>query len=225
MENRTRIPIEPMSTTRPVKHQHSHTRYYAHRVRESLTTRFVKLLCSIFLGILLIVGIVLFILWLSLRPHRPRFHVKSFSIPGLNSETGLQNARVTFDVSARNSNQNIGIHYDAMDATVYYRDQSIGQTPLLFPFYQPSKNTTWIHGELSGATLTVDSAKWRTFVDEIGKGTVVFRLDLKSWMRFKVSSWWDSKHHKMHTSCDVAVGQDGEILPTSKDKRCPVYFT
>lgn len=112
-----------------------------------------------------------------------------------------------------------------MDGTVYYKDQSIGQTPLLFPFYQSKKNTTWIHGELGGATLTVDSAKWQAFVDEIAKGKVEFRLELKSRIRFKVSDIWDSKPHRMHASCIIAVGTSGEILPTSKDKKCPVYFS
>ncbi|KAF5195288.1 Late embryogenesis abundant protein [Thalictrum thalictroides] len=224
MEHHTRVPIEPLSATRPVK-QHSHTHYYVRRVRGSLTNRFVKLICAIFLSILFVVGLLLFIIWISLRPHRPRFHIKSFSIPGLNQATGVQNAQVSFDVTARNPNQNIGIYYDAMDATVFYEDKSIGQTPLLFPFYQPKKNTTWIHGELSGATLTADSAKWQSFIDELSKGTVVFRLDLKSRIRFKVSNWWDSKNHRMHANCQITVGQDGQILPTSKDKRCPVYFS
>ncbi|KAL5730938.1 hypothetical protein ACHQM5_003714 [Ranunculus cassubicifolius] len=221
----TRVPIEPVSSPHPVKHQHSHTRYYARRVRESLTTRFVKVICSIFLGLLLIAGVVVFIVWLSLRPHRPRFHIRAFSIPGLNQEVGIQNAGVSFDVTARNPNINIGIYYDAMDANVYYRDQNIGQTPLMFPFYQPKKNTTWIHGDLGGATLTVDSSKWQAFVDEIAKGKVVFRLELKSGIRFKVSNLWDSKPHRMHASCEVAVGTDGQILATAKDRRCPVYFT
>ncbi|PIA31906.1 hypothetical protein AQUCO_04700044v1 [Aquilegia coerulea] len=225
-QHHTRVPIEPLPATRPrpVK-QPSHTHYYTRRVRESLTTRFVKLLCAIFLGILFIVGLVLFIMWLSLRPHRPRFHVKAFSIQGLNQATGVQNAQVSFDVTARNPNQNIGIYYNAMDATVYYEEKSIGQTPLLFPFYQPKKNTTWIHGELSGATLAVDSAKWQSFMDEMSKGTVVFRLDLKSRIKFKVSNWWDSKNHRMHASCQVTVGKDGQILLSSKDKRCSVYFS
>jgi len=29
----------------------------------------------------------------------------------------------------------------------------------------------------------------------------------------------------MHANCDVAVGRDGSILATSKNKRCLVYFT
>ncbi|KAL7244102.1 hypothetical protein ACSBR1_016354 [Camellia fascicularis] len=204
--------------------QHKTTRYYVHRVRESLTTRISKIVCAIFLTILFILGIIFFILWLSLRPHRTRFHIRDFSVPGLNQSNGFENAEVIFNVTARNSNQVIGIHYDAMQVTLYYQDQAIGKTFLLFPFYQKPKNTTVLYGVLSGATLTVNSNRWMQFQNDRDQGVVVFRLQVTSTIRFKVSKW-DSKHHKMHANCEAGVGPDGSILANYKDKRCPVYFT
>lgn len=111
-----------------------------------------------------------------------------------------------------------------MDGSVYYRDQKIGSTPLLFPFYQEPKNTTEVHGDLSGATLTVNNYRWEEFMSDRAQGKVVFRLELTATIRFKVNTW-DSKNHRMHANCDVGVGPDGSILPTYKDKRCPVYFS
>ncbi|XP_028107799.1 NDR1/HIN1-like protein 26 [Camellia sinensis] len=142
--------------------RHKTTRYYVHRVRESLTTRISKIV--------------------------------------------------------------IGIHYDAMQVTLYYQDQAIGKTFLLFPFYQKPKNTTVLYGVLSGATLTVNSNRWMQFQNDRDQGVVVFRLQVTSTIRFKVSKW-DSKHHKMHANCEAGVGPDGSILANYKDKRCPVYFT
>lgn len=209
---------------RPIKRHHT-AHYYVHRVRESLTTRVSKLICAIFLSLLLLVGIITFILWLSLRPHRPRIRVHEFSVPGLNQATGFENARISFNASARNSNHNIGIQYDSVDGSVYYRDQKIGSTPLVSePFYQEPKTTTVIDGSFSGATLTVNSQRWQEFLNDRARGTVVFRLELTSTIRFKVSSW-ESKRHRMYANCDVDVGPDGLILAISKDKRCPVYFS
>ncbi|XP_059661687.1 NDR1/HIN1-like protein 10 [Cornus florida] len=210
------------STTPPLRRHHS-ARYYVHRVQESLTTRVAKLVCAIFLSLFLIIGVTIFILSLSLRPHRPRFHIREFSIPGLGQENGFENAQVVFNVTVRNSNQNIGIYYDATQATVYYEDQSIGGTTLLFPFYQEPKNTTVLHDVLSGAALTVNSDRWMHFLADRAKGTVKFRLEITSTIRFKVSTW-DSKHHKMHANCEIGVGPDGLILPIYKDQRCPTYF-
>lgn len=223
MRSENRIPVQTTAGDRALKRHHT-ARYYAHRVKESLTTRISKLICAIFLGLLFLVGIISFILWLSLRPHRPRFHIHEFSIPGLAQEGGSQNALIIYNVTARNVNQNIGVYYDSMQLTVYYQEsQSIGGSPLLFPFYQEPKNTTIIAGQLGGAAQTVTSQLWQQFMADRQRGEVVFRLEVTSIIRFKISTW-DSKRHRMHANCAVRVGPDGLILPIYKDKRCPVYF-
>ncbi|KAF5729011.1 protein YLS9-like [Tripterygium wilfordii] len=220
MQNPDRLPVyHSQEKPRPVQRRHT-AHYYAHRVRESLTTRVSKVICSIFLSLVLIVGIVIFILWLSLRPHRPRFHIHEFSVPGLGQSTGFKNATITFNVTIRNPNKDMGIYYDSMKGSVYYKDRMIGSTPLLHPFYQKPKNTVIVYKEMSGGNLTVNSHRG----NDRGQGSVVFRLDITSTIRFKVSTW-HSKRHRLHANCDLEVGPDGNILPTSKDKRCPVYFT
>ncbi|KAG4998410.1 hypothetical protein JHK82_029193 [Glycine max] len=221
MHNNDHIPVHHVqgSNPKPVKLNRHHTmRYYVHRVHESLTTRVSKMICATFLGLLFIVGLITFILWLSLRPHRPRFHIQEFNLPGLTQNSGFENAVITFKVSARNSNQNIGVYYESMDGAVYYRDQKIGSKPLLYPFYQQPKNTTEVDGDLSGATLTVSSQRWSEFQSDRADGSVVFRLELTSVIRFKISTW-DSKRHTMHANCNVGVGPDGSLLTLYKDKR------
>ncbi|XP_073281435.1 NDR1/HIN1-like protein 3 [Primulina huaijiensis] len=217
------IPIQSTPENRTTHRQHT-ARYYAHRVKESLTTRVSKLICTIVLALLFLVGIISFILWLSLRPHRPRVHIEEFSIPELAQDSGFQNMQIIYNVTARNANQNIGVYYDSMQLTVYYQDQSIGGSLVLSSFYQEPKNTTIVAGTLSGATLTVTSERWQQFMAARAQGQVAFRLDVVSVIRFKISSW-DSKHHKMHVDCPVGVGPDGLILPIYKGKRCPVYFS
>ncbi|KAF8414086.1 hypothetical protein HHK36_002085 [Tetracentron sinense] len=206
----------------PLKRHHT-ARRYVHIVRESFTTQLSKLICAIILICLFVAGIISFILWLSLRPHRPRFYVNEFSLPALAQDTGFENAQISFNVTDRNPNHNIGIYYEAVNGSVYYRDHSVGATPLLFPFYQPPKNTTSMYGVLSGAKLTVNSRRWKEFTSDRATGTVVFRLEVTSMIRFKLSKW-KSKSHRMHANCDVGVSRDGLILTTSKDKRCALYF-
>lgn len=214
----------PISGNKPPVQRHHSAHYYAHRVKESLTRRATKIFCALFLILFLVVCIAAFILWLNLRPHRPRFHVEEFSIPALAQQAGLDNAAIIYNVTARNANQIMGVYYDSMQLAVYYQDQHIGGSPLLFPFYQKPKNTTVIVGQLSGATLRVSSEQWQQFVADLGRGEVLFRLDVTSTIRFRISSW-RSKHHKMHAHCPVGVGPDGFILPNYKDKRCRLYFS
>ncbi|KAJ6397047.1 hypothetical protein OIU77_021980, partial [Salix suchowensis] len=181
------IPIQHEREARPLKRRHSAS-YYVHRARDSLTTRVSKIICGIFLTLLFIGGVAAFIAWLSLRPHRPRIHIRDFSIPGLEQPTGSDNAEIIFNITARNSNQAIGYYYDSVEALVYYRSQV-----------------------LSGATLNMTSDLWTEFTKDRAVGTVVFRVDITGLVRFKVSTW-DSKRHRMHTNCDVGVSPDGSIL-------------
>ncbi|KAL1805527.1 hypothetical protein DCAR_0831251 [Daucus carota subsp. sativus] len=221
------VPIQigttPTPDNRQLKRRHT-ARYYMHRVQESLTTRVSKFICAICLGILFFAGIVAFIVYLSLRPHRPRFFIQQFSLPALAQPNGFENAELTFNVTARNSNHKIGVYYDDMAVTAYYDDQSIGGRPVLFPFYQEPKNSTIIFGTLSGTRLTVDNRRWMQFLTDRARGKVMFRLELVSTIRFKISTW-DSKRHKMHANCQVEVGADGMMMASYVGHRCPTYFT
>lgn len=183
-------------------------------VQESLTTRVAMFICSIFLSLLLIVGLIIFILWLSLRPHRPRFYLNSFSIinqPG---------SPILFNVSDRNPNQNIGIYYTDMNSSVYFFDQVVASGPVMFAFYQPPKNTTLVRGllaEVANAPILSQISSSQL------AGQVQLRLELESIIRFRLSTW-DTHNHRMHVSCDLTVGADGNLLPQFVNERCPIYF-
>ncbi|XP_020594008.1 protein NDR1-like [Phalaenopsis equestris] len=189
---------------------------HRHHIRESLTTRAAKFICSIFLTLLLITAVIIFILWLSLRPHRPRFHLFSFSTHNIASGA-LQT--ISFNVSSRNPNREIGIYYDAISASVFYNNDAIGSSPVLFPFYQPPKNTTAVRGEIGVEELSVGAAA----EGQMAGGRVGFRLELASTIRFRVSRW-DSHRHGMHVACYVEVGGDGEMLAEYVGRKCPIYF-
>ncbi|KAJ4982456.1 hypothetical protein NE237_033293 [Protea cynaroides] len=227
MPTTAEIPIHTAPTNQPTKRRQK-ARHYVHRVRESFSTRVTKFLCSILLILLLVIGIIFFILWLSLRPHRPRVHIKSFSFPALAQDNGFDNAQITFNVSIRNPNLNMGVYYNAMVSALYFQDQRIGGTPLPLPspspYYQKPQTTTSIEAQLGvPSTLVITDERWKALMVARVKGTIWFRLDVTSTIQFKIATW-RSKHHKMHASCQVAVGQDGIILPVSEEKRCPLYF-
>ncbi|XP_054778099.1 NDR1/HIN1-like protein 13 [Prosopis cineraria] len=224
MQGHDPIPIQNPPDPKPFSRRHT-AGYYVQRVRDSLTTRVSKLICATLLIFLVVIAMITFVLWISLRPHRPKVHVHEFSVSGLNPESKFKNAQINFNLTTRNSNQNIGIYYENMNGSVYYRDHNIGSTPLLRPFYQEPKKTTVVGGLLRGATLKMSRELWAEALgDEKAKRNVAFRLDFTATIRFKISMW-ESKHHRMHANCDVTVGPDGSILDAFRDKRCPVYFS
>ncbi|CAH8352577.1 unnamed protein product [Eruca vesicaria subsp. sativa] len=148
------LPVRSDPSSRPISRHHSAS-YIVHRVKESLTTRVSKLICAIFLSILLCLAIVSFILWISLRPHRPRVHIREFSLPGLGKTDGFETSHISFKITAHNPNQNVGVYYDSMDGSVYYKEKRFGSTNLTHPFYQEPKNTSLIEGVLRGVRVQV----------------------------------------------------------------------
>lgn len=187
------------------------------RILSILTSGFVKCVCSIILTLVLLTGVIMFILWLSLRPHRPRFYLSSFTLPGLTPA-----APFAFNVSDRNSNRKIGIYFESMDGSVYYMDQRVSGGPIKVPFYQPPKNTTLFQGTL-GPVLGQGDPTWGRIKADGKDGRIEFRLELNTTIRFKVELW-DTHSHEMYVNCDVELGPDGTMLPEYKDKRCSIYF-
>lgn len=224
------LPIHHVNNGRrqePSYQRHHTVRYYAYRVKESLSTRVSKFICTIFLFVFCLVGLIAFILWLSLRPHRPRFHIEDFSIPALAQPSPPPaGALINFNVTIRNSNQKVIVHYDSIECGVYYRDQPVGGAPLVTEsFDQESKNTTIIMNP-GAATLTgVTGQLWSDMQhDRTTVGSVVFRLEITSAIKFEIFSW-DTKRHKMHANCPAVIGSDGSLVPGNMGKRCPVYFS
>lgn len=99
LHSRPELPVNRRDQDHPVR-RHRSARYYAHWVKESLTTRVSKLICSIILGLLAIVGLITFILWLSLRPHRPRVFLNEFNVPALGNGGGLQGLTMFSNLSS-----------------------------------------------------------------------------------------------------------------------------
>ncbi|KAJ8442271.1 hypothetical protein Cgig2_011194 [Carnegiea gigantea] len=226
--NHQHLSIEPVENgPRPFYGRRQSARYYAHRVKESLATRVSKFICTVILFVLFVVGLIAFILWLSLRPHRPRFHLEEFSFPALAQPNAApETAFIHFNVTIRNPNQKVEIHYDSIESTVYYREQAIGTASLASEaFDQESKNTTVFYKEISGPSLTVSGQRWINMQSDRTAGSVSFRLEITSVIKFEVFSRWNTKKHKMHANCPAVVGPDGLLLAPFRDERCSIYFT
>ncbi|KAJ1291194.1 hypothetical protein BS78_02G299500 [Paspalum vaginatum] len=192
--------------------------------RQSPAVRCVNFLCAVLLTLILIAGIIFFVLWLSLRPHRPRFSLIDFSIPnGAASSAGLVNLPVRFAVNEHNPNQKIGIYFDEILASVYYGDQLVASGRVTHPFYQGPKGDTPVQGTLTATGPAASNPAWGRLSGELSAGRVAMRLVLTSTVRFKVKIW-DTKRHHMKTECDFSINGDGTLQQQAKNSPCAVYF-
>ncbi|KAF0896877.1 hypothetical protein E2562_029567, partial [Oryza meyeriana var. granulata] len=201
--------------------------------RESCTTVLANTLCTLLLVLLLVSGVVLFVVWLGLRPHRPRFNLVAFAIlappPGVAVGGGQQ--QVAFNVSDRNPNRHIGIHYDATHATVLYSDDDVlvaAGPASSSAWYQPNKTTTLIAGVLDVVGPRVTDAAWPSFAASLRAGRLPLRLQLTTAIRFRLTAGFgflQSGRQRMHVDCHLLVGSDGDLLPESVGAACDRYFS
>ncbi|KAL5773359.1 hypothetical protein ACOSP7_012951 [Xanthoceras sorbifolium] len=184
-----------------------------------------KLTCAIILTPILALGLIFLILWLSLRPHQPKFYLQEFSIPGLGQTNGFENSHIAFNVTARNSNRRFWIFYEGLRGSVYYKDHRVVVEPILGSYYQEPKNTTALQKVMIGTMTmsTVDSQRWMEFTSDRVKGTVMFSLRFTSDVKYR-KSIWDKTEHRMRVKCVVGVGRDGSMLPYFRGKKCHVQF-
>ncbi|KAL6840752.1 hypothetical protein ACP4OV_029616 [Aristida adscensionis] len=184
--------------------------------------RCVNFLCAVVLTVVLAAGIIFFVLWLSLRPHRPKFFLAEFSILSLNRQSGLANLPVRFIVNEQNPNQKIGIYYGAIDGSVYYGDQLIASGPVMPRFYQAPKGEVAVRGELTATGPVPTDRMWQRFAGEVSAGSVTMRLRFNSTVRFKVKVW-DTREHHVKVDCEAKLRPDGTLQPTSKNSQCTLY--
>ncbi|XP_006657787.1 NDR1/HIN1-like protein 2 [Oryza brachyantha] len=191
--------------------------------RERPEVRCINFLCAVLLTLVLVAGIIMFVLWLSLRPHRPKFFLDDFAIPNLNRQSGAVNLPVSFTVGEHNPNQKVGIHYDEIFGTVYYNDLVVASGTVYRPFYEPPKGDTPLRGQLTATGPTPGDPAWQRFAADAAAGSVALRLLLNSTVRFQVKVW-DTKEHHMKVDCEFRLRGDGTLQQEGKNKQCTLYF-
>ncbi|XP_062185010.1 NDR1/HIN1-like protein 26 [Phragmites australis] len=197
------------SRTRPLLAERSHL------------TRCTKLLCSAFLTVLLLAGVILFVAYLAVRPHRPRFHVTAFSAAGIPSGGPVV---LSGQLSVHNPNHDVAFFFDRLYMSVQYRGGEVVSDQDLTggPLYQPPKSTSPVafQGvEVAPATVGGQMAR-----DAADGGTVAVTVKVRSRIRARLAFWGNRHWHPLHVSCDVAVGPDGQLLPEYQQKRCSIDF-
>jgi hypothetical protein len=188
-------------------------------------TRCTKLICSAFLTALVLAGVILFVAYLAVRPHRPRFHVASLAAAGLQQPSGA--VVLSGRLSVRNPNQDVAFFYDRLFMSVRYRaygdvvkDHDLNGA---MPMYQPPKTTSDLAFEGVAVPAGPAAADMVAAAAKEGGGVVALTVKVRSRIRSKVA-FWGSHWHPLHVACDVALGPDGQLLPESQQKRCSIDF-
>lgn len=151
------------------------------------------------IAVLIIIGAVSFILWLVLRPRLPQFSVTSVSVTSFNLSSSSLTANWDVVLSVRNPNKKMTVEYGSAEAAVTYDSKTLASTTLS-PFSQGKRNQTTVSARLAAAGSYVGEGTASQLTADRARGSVVFRVKLFAWVRFR-SGAWRTRSHFMRVWC------------------------
>lgn len=184
--------------------------------------RMITYLCSAILSLLIVVGVFVFVIWLVLRPHKPKYYIEYASYPKLSLPDRILNSRMELNVTTRNPNGRIGIYYYKMEAYIFYGDKRIAGADI-GPFYQGHKEIRVLQPTLTAHSVILSEETARDLRLENSAGTLELELKLYAKIRFKVGSW-KSRHYNMRVKCDQLNVDRNNGGNSFNHRKCGVYF-
>ncbi|XP_073270781.1 NDR1/HIN1-like protein 13 [Primulina huaijiensis] len=160
------------------------------------------------------------VLYLVFRFKSPKYKVANIAIEGMDLTSSYPiSPGFNVTISAENPNGKVGIYYLKDSAVnVFFNDVkfSDGVLPV---FYQPKKNTTTIHINLTGSNVVVGGAVRTALSNEQSQGTVPFVVRLKAPVKLKVGSAKTWKF-TVKVKCDIVTNtldEKAKIVSTKCD--------
>ncbi|ESQ47819.1 hypothetical protein EUTSA_v10021500mg [Eutrema salsugineum] len=164
--------------------------------------------CSCCLSFIFTAGLTSLFLWLSLRPDKPKCSIEYFYVPALDKSLNSRtNTTLNFMVRLANPNRDQGIYYDDVQVSLFNTNTTTNSSSLLAnstvrKFYQGHKKKAKKWGQaLPFNNQTVLRAV-------LPNGSAVFRMDLKTQVRFKIM-FWKTKRYGIEVGADVEVNGNG----------------
>ncbi|KAF9599026.1 hypothetical protein IFM89_033371 [Coptis chinensis] len=173
------------------------------------------------IAILVLVGLVVLITWLVIRPKKLVYTLESGRVSGFGLHRDQLNGTFDFTLKAYNPNRRVGLYYDSIQVTVSYDYETIAfQT--LKPFFQPRHNVTHFEVKTVAQSVALLPSVAKDLRLEKSSGEIELKIRLKARIRFKVGIW-KSSHYNLKVVCSQV-----EVHPNStkafKGKKCDVDF-
>lgn len=168
------------------------------------------------LQILVVLGLILFFLWLSLHPKQPTYAIVRFSVPTTENgnttcqvkQGGGKNGTISFGLEIRNPNPHSVIYYSDTLLTFYYGKDIVGQKTITSFDQRGEKKKQMFN-------VNAEARVWKKLVSAISNApaevmvTVVTRIRNRMWGHL-------SKHEEIYLQGKIPIGMDGKISGKKK---------
>ncbi|MFQ6631906.1 hypothetical protein Gotur_009483 [Gossypium turneri] len=166
--------------------------------------------CRCFLAFLILVIVILLltklIIWATLLPRFPVFHVENMHVTNFNTDANPFTARWETEIRIENPNTKLYLYVDGMEVFMNYNDKYDVGITWINPMFIESKNKTSMQvvintGESAHHAVPI----W--IAQDMGKdqknGGVNFVLKIKVWVTLKSGMWlWFRRSLMLNVECD-----------------------
>ncbi|KAK7371206.1 hypothetical protein VNO78_36774 [Psophocarpus tetragonolobus] len=157
-------------------------------------------------GFILVVLMVILLIWIILRPRKPRFILEDATVYGLKLSSSTQTMNMTMQVTvmALNPNKRIGIYYTKLDAYASYRGQQVSMATALPPTYQGHRETTVWSPFLYGAAVPVSPLTLQILQQDKVSGGLLLNVKVNGRLKWKVGTWLSALYH-LNVNCPAYI--------------------
>ncbi|KAJ7948048.1 Late embryogenesis abundant hydroxyproline-rich glycoprotein [Quillaja saponaria] len=197
----------PPGTAYPYPAQPPHQQYYNPNPNSYYNNRrLIRTILAFIIGLVIIISVTLFVIWLVLRPRYPEFRVDSLSLNNF-SDNSSQSISGTWQVGfvVFNANKKMRATYDALDSSIYYKSEYLSQAAIP-PFKQNTREETPLNVTFSAINSFVHDWVVNDINGDRSHGSVNFNLNIRANVWFR-SGGWRTRTRLLRVLCrDVAVG-------------------
>ncbi|KHN19916.1 hypothetical protein glysoja_032396 [Glycine soja] len=146
----------------------------------------------------LLILLTIFLIWVILRPTKPRFTLQDATLFTFNLSTPTPNTlTLTMQVtlSSHNPNARVGVYYHALHVYASYRSQQISLATALPDTYQGHR----------------DFAVWSPFLfgNVVPVSAVMVNVKVNGRVKWKVGSWVSGRYH-IYVNCPAYISFAGD---------------
>ncbi|CAL9778428.1 unnamed protein product [Musa acuminata subsp. burmannicoides] len=155
------------------------------------------------LATIIVILLIILIVWLALRPTKPRFYLQDAVVLQFNytgPPSNLLSTVIQVTLSSRNPNDRVGIYYDRLDVYAAYKYQQISVASALPPMYQGHNDIDVWSPYLYGPDVPVAPYLCEPLTQDESSGFLLLHVKIDGRIRWKVGSWI-SGHYHLFVSC------------------------
>ncbi|TVU16691.1 hypothetical protein EJB05_40266, partial [Eragrostis curvula] len=179
-----------------------------HKGCECERDRCYRKCCKWLIALVLLVLFVVLIVWLVLRPHKPKFYLQDLSVLCLNVTPPASTYLFTTmqaTVASRNVNDKVGVYYDKVDVYAQYKDVAI-TVPTQLPVEYQGHNDQSVWSpylqSMDHVQLPPDLAV--ALAQDETAGYVLIDIRVDGQVRWKVGAWI-SGHYHLRVNCPALL--------------------